>query len=344
MLKEIEVFELKIMYKQGLSFKDISRKTGYSINTVRRYIRDGKQSKYLLLNPRASKLDNYKSYLCKRIDEASPHWLPATVLYEEIKVRGYTGKISLLRSYLHPLKPKNKPREFIRFETLPGEQMQVDFAHFKHNNSVFYAFVATLGYSRMLFVKFVTNQKLETVIQCHEEAFEYFGGTPRHCLYDNMKTIILSRNTYGPGKHRLHATFYDFAKHCGFNPMICKPYNPQTKGKVERAISYLRYSFYHPFIAGKHELGVDSLNIAVTRWLDIVANQRVHATTKEMPIKRWVIEKPHLIAMPHDYTTSYGTKDKSITTNTTIMKQNTTSLQHNLSIYDDIFIHAGVTL
>ena len=199
MLEEIEVFEIKIMQKQGASLKDISRKTGHSINTIRKYARDNKPTKYIRTKERISKLEDYKSYLNRRIHEAAPHWLPATVLYEEIKLKGYRGKISLLRKYLFNIKPKAKPREFIRFETKPGEQMQVDFAHFRHQKNTFYAFVAVLGYSRMIFVKFVEDQKIETVIKCHEEAFDYFGGVPRHCLYDNMKTIVLNRNVFGLG-------------------------------------------------------------------------------------------------------------------------------------------------
>lgn len=157
-----------------------------------------------------------------------------------------------------------------------------------------------------------------------------------------MKTIILNRNAFGHGKHRLHGTFYDFAKHYGFNPIVCKPYNPQTKGKVERAISYIRYSFYHPFIAGKYEANLDELNISVINWLNNIANQRIHATTQEKPMTRWVIEKPYLSKIPHNYTTNYGVKGLSITTDTLIMDHNTDYLQHSLSIYDAIYMNSGV--
>lgn len=115
MLGELEMFELKIMHKQGYSLKEISRKTGHSINTVRKYVRDNKEAKYTRVKVKLSKLENYKTYLSQRIEEARPNWLPATVLYEEIKVRGYKGKISLLRKYLFSIKPKSNPREFIRF-------------------------------------------------------------------------------------------------------------------------------------------------------------------------------------------------------------------------------------
>lgn len=333
MLGELKMLEIQIRYKQGNSLKKISRETGHSINTIRKYIRETTLPTYTPRPLKISKLDAYKSYLQERIEQAKPHWIPAIVLLQEIKTRGYQGEISLLRNYLLPLKPCPNERSFIRFETEPGEQMQVDFAHFKHERNVFYAFVAILGYSRMAFVKFVENQDIETVISCHEEAFEYFGGIPQKCLYDNMKTIIIKRHAFGEGQHKLNSTFYDFAKHYGFQPRVCKPYNPQTKGKVERIISYLRYSFYHPFVAGKKEISLSEFNNAVISWLNTIANQRIHATTKASPLERWGIERAQLFPIPPHYTTHYGER-VPLTTAPPMMEQNTFTLQHPLSTYE----------
>lgn len=337
MLGELEMLEIQIMYRQGNSLKKISRDTGYSINTVRKYIGETQAPAYKPRPVKISKLEAYKAYLRERIEQAKPHWIPAIVLLQEIKMRGYQGEISLLRNYLQPLKPAPKERSFIRFETEPGEQMQVDFAHFKHAGIIFYAFVAILGYSRMAFVKFVNHQDITTVISCHEEAFEYFGGVPEKCLYDNMKTIIIQRNAYGDGQHKLNTTFYDFAKHYGFQPRVCKPYNPQTKGKVERIISYLRYSFYHPFVAGKEATPLSEFNSAVMNWLNQTANRRIHATTNVMPVEKWAIEKPYLFSIPPHYTTHYGERI-SLTTMPPIMEQSTFPLQHPLSTYEALLM------
>jgi len=316
MLGELEVLELQVLYKQGYSLKQISREMGHSINTVRKYIRNSTRPRYKSRAAKPGKLDNYKLYLQQRIADAKPHWIPAAVLYLEIKSQGYCGGISLVRAYIYPLKPKPHQRPLVRFETQPGEQMQVDFAHFKHEGQVFYAFVAVLGYSRMAFVQFVTNQDIETV--------------------------IIKRHAYGEGRHKLHTTFYDFAKHYGLQPRVCKPYSPQTKGKVERMISYLRYSFYHPFVAGKVTLGLDDLNCGVMAWLNLQANCRIHATTGDIPIKRWVIEQPFLLKIPPSYTTDYGDKKSSITTDyKVVMEQHTIPLQHDLSIYDALLTSGG---
>ena len=344
MLGEIEVLELSTMYKTGMGLKELSRKTGHSINTIRKYIRDKKTIGYVIKSSRVTKLEPYKIYLNIRIKEARPNWLPATVLFSEIKSMGYTGSISTLRNYLQYIKPVPETRPLVRFETSPGEQMQVDFAVFSYKKQRYYAFVAILGFSRQAFIKFVKNQQIDTLIDCHEEAFLYFEGVPKNILYDNMKTVILNRDVYGKGKHRLHQSFYDFAKHYGFVPRICQPYSPQTKGKVERLISYIRHIFYNPFIAGKDFINLDILNLAAINWLNDVANQRIHATTNEIPYKRWALEKPYLLNIPNNYSTNYGIINKALESKNHkyIMEQNTHSLQHKLSLYDSILSVGGI--
>jgi transposase len=339
MLQEIEVIEIQLMYRQGKGLKQIARETGYSINTIRKYARDIEQAVYKPRPHTESKLSPYRDYLKTRIKQAEPLWIPATVLYLEIRNYGYSGSLSLLRDYLRQLKPKVVERPIIRFETAAGEQMQVDFAHFRFGEQKFYAFTAILGYSRKLYVEFVADQTVETVIRCHENAFDYYQGVPKCGLYDNMKSVIITRNAYGAGKHKLQDCFYDFAKHYGIIPRFCKPYNPQTKGKIERMISYLRYSFYTPFVAGKTEVGLALLNNAVMDWLNNIANKRVHATTKAIPMEMWHVEKKYLQAIPVNYTTNYGINNNQISTNQPnrhIMQQNQHSLQHELSVYDDL--------
>jgi transposase len=121
----------------------------------------------------------------------------------------------------------------IRFETEPGEQMQVDWAVIRRGSNRLSVFVATLGWSRAIYVEFVTDERVETLIEAHENAFLAFGGTPREVLYDNMRTVVQERHAYGRGRHRFHPGFLDFARHCGFRPRLCAPYRAQTTDEVE---------------------------------------------------------------------------------------------------------------
>jgi transposase len=132
----------------------------------------------------------------------------------------------------------------IRFETLPGQQTQCDWVVFRRGKQPLSAFVATLDFSRAGYVEFVTDEKLQTLLDCHEHAFDFFGGVVHEVLYDNMKTVVLERDAYGPGEQRFHPAFLDFASHHGFLPRLCRPYRAKTKGKVERFNGYLRRSFY----------------------------------------------------------------------------------------------------
>jgi transposase len=193
-------------------------------------------------------------------------------------------------------------------------------------------FVATLGWSRAAYVEFVTDERVETLIEAHENAFLAFGGTPREVLYDNMRTVVLERHGYGRGRHRFHPGFLDFARHCGFRPRLCAPYRAQTKGKVERFIRYLRHSFYVPLASRLAQEGLivdrETANLAVRRWLREVANARVHGTTGEVPAERLAIERTQLQPVP----TLYG--GRSVRALQTPKPVPIVGLQHPLSIYD----------
>ena len=208
---------------------------------------------------RVTKLSPFEDYLRERQAAAHPAWIPATVLQREMAAQGYAGGLSQLRAFLRSLKPALPIEPVVRFETTPGEQMQVDWVEFRKGKNPLYAFCATLGFSRMSFVEFVTDMKVQTLIACHDHAFEYFRGVPRKVLYDNMKTVVLERDAAGEDAHRFHSGFLDYARHCGFIIKLCRPYRAKTKGKVERFNGYLRVSFYVPLVvatqAGRADLG-----------------------------------------------------------------------------------------
>jgi transposase len=219
-----------------------------------------------------------------------------------LRALGYAGGVSILKDHLATLKPVARPEPLIRFETEPGRQMQADFATIRRGKDRLAVFIATLGWSRATFVEFVTDERMETLLGCHERAFFYFGGVPREVLYDNMRTVVTERDRYGPGLHRYNRTFLDFAHHHGFVPRLCQPYRPRTKGKVERFIRYLRASFYVPLASQLSPEGLtvdrETANARVGTWLREVANARVHATTGEIPLVRLEQERERLQPIP----------------------------------------------
>ncbi len=133
----------------------------------------------------------------------------------------------------------------IRFETPPGRQAQVDFAHFRLPWGRRYALLVVLSYSRHLWVRFYRRQDMRTLFEGLEAAFRFFGGVPQEILFDQMRSVIVEdRRTDGGGLVE-NIEFLRFAHHWGFRPRACRPYRAKTKGKVERPIRYVRQSFFY---------------------------------------------------------------------------------------------------
>ena len=335
MLKEEGVVEIMILKRQGYSIRGIARELGISRNTVREYLRTGKHPVYSARPQRATKLGPFQTYIHERVLAARPDWIPATVLNREICELGYQGSIRTLRNYLMELKPTARPDPVVRFETEPGQQMQVDWGVFRRGKDPLSAFVATLGWSRYSYVEFVTDERFDTLRTCHENAFAYFQGVPKEVLYDNMKTVILQRNAYGRGLHRFHPGLWDLAKQTGFSPRLCQPYRAKTKGKVERFIRYLRHSFYVPLVSQLKQAGlildVETANIEVLKWLRDVANVREHQTTLEQPLIRWQQE----IAALQAYQPKPGNLVELPVKESLIpVHFEPVNLQHDLSVYE----------
>lgn len=318
------------MARRGEAVRAIARQLGCSRNTVRRYLRDQAARRYGPREPRACKLDVYKDYLHERVEQARPRWIPATVLLREIRERGYDGGISQLRAWLAPLR-KSEPEPVVRFETPPGKQMQADFTIVRRGRDPLLALVATMGYSRATFVKFTTGEDAATLCACLREAFDYFGGVPEHVLFDNTKAVVIKRDAYGEGLHRWNDELKVLAEVCGFTPRVCRPYRAKTKGKVERFNSYLKSSFVVPLAASLKAAGlrldVDAANAHVRRWLDDVANARVHATTKLVPAKRLAEERAVMLPAPALHAAPMVPQRVALPVE---------SLQHPLSVYDEL--------
>ena len=325
--------EIRVLHRHGKGIREIAREMGTSRNTVRRYLRDESAARYKPRPRRASKLDPFKDYVIERLISAAPERIPASVLLRELRERGYSGGCTMLKVLVASLKPPQAAVPTIRFETAPGEQMQVDWAVIRRSSNRLSVFVATLGWSRAAYVEFVTDERVETLIEAHENAFLAFGGTPREVVYDNMRTVVLQRHGYGRGRHRFHPGFLDFARHCGFQPRLCAPYRAQTKGKVERFIRYLRESFWVPLSSRLAQEGLivdrETANLGVKRWLREVANARIHGTTGAVPAERLVSERLQLQPVP----TPYGGRSVRAL-QATPEPAPIIGMQHPLSLYD----------
>ncbi len=301
MLIQEQAVEIRVMARRGEGVRSIAKQLGCSRNTVRRYLRETGAKRYGPRTPRVCKLDAHRSYLSERIVQARPRWIPATVLLREIRERGYDGGISQLKAWLAPFK-RIAPEPVVRFETEPGVQMQADFTHVRRGRDPLIALVATMGYSRATFVKFTTNEDTTTLCAGLREAFDYFGGVPEHVLFDNAKSVVIDRDAYGEGLHRWNDAMKELAEACGFKPRLCRPYRARTKGKVERFNSYLKGSFVVPLAATIEATGlkleVDIANAKVRRWLDEVANARVHGTTHAVPAVRLIEERAAMLPPP----------------------------------------------
>jgi transposase len=269
--------DIKMLHLQGHSIRKMANLTGLSRNTVRRVLRE-KAPQPFQSPERGSKLDPFKDYVATRFLASG---LSAVRLFEEIKTQGYSGSVITLRRFIRTLKAdaQAKKKATVRFETAAGQQAQVDWAYcgqFKNQEGRMvkvYAFVMILGFSRMIYSSFTTSMDLPSLIRCHKQAFEFFGGLPKEVLYDNMKQVRLSLDKWNP-------LFLDFANHYGFVPRTHRIYRPRTKGKVERAIHYLKDNF----LTGGCFEDLTDLNAQNQHWLNHVANVRIHATTKERPV------------------------------------------------------------
>jgi transposase len=277
----------------------IAKKLGIHRNTVKKYIIEKKQPQYRRQQRHESILSPYQQIIRDWLEQDD---FRATWIFDKLKGLGYNGKYDTVRYFVRDVKKQKAQLAYIRFETEPGRQAQMDWADFKvlnSNGSSFfvYLFALVLGFSRALFACFVERCSLQAFMDSHIAAFHYLGGVPAEMLYDNMRHVIITNNA---GQRYFNHEFVDFAAHYGFTPQACPPYSPWVKGKVERPIDYIRESFWR----GYRFESLEKANADLRRWLDTVANLRIHGTHRQPVNQRWQQEKPFLGPLPAgDYDT-----------------------------------------
>lgn len=287
------------LHKQGLSVSAIAKRLGLDRKTVRKYIERGVVApKYTARPAKPSLVAPFEPYLRERL-AAWPE-LTGTRLLREIQEQGYAGSYTVLKRALRRMRPAREPSFEVRFETPAGRQAQVDFAEFRvaftgedGQERKVWLFAMVLGHSRYLWAQFVLHQDLPTLLRCHMEAFEHFGGSPREILYDRMKTAVLGEPEAGRGVV-YNAKLLALGTHYGFVPKACQPYRAQTKGKVERPYRYIRADFF----MARSFSDIGDMNRQLRQWLDGVANARRHGTTDRIVAEHFADEKSSLHALP----------------------------------------------
>lgn len=298
MLKGRDVLMIHDLHRQGLTIQEIARRTGQDRKTVRKYLKAGLEPPvYGPRTPRPSILDPYKAYLRDRLERYPG--LTASRLLREIRELGYAGGATTVKDFVRAIRPAPPAAFENRFETAPGQQAQVDFAHFRvrfldhpAQQRVVWLFAMVLGYSRYLFARFVAGQGLDEVVRGHLAAFDAFAGVPRQILYDRMKTAVIGEDA--DGRVIFNKMLLDLACHHDFTPKACRPYRAKTKGKVERPFRYVRQDFFE----GRSFRNLDDLNRQLQDWLDTVANIRVHGTTGRVVAEAFAQERGALLALP----------------------------------------------
>jgi transposase len=307
MLRSQTVLTIHDLHTQGKSVQEIAQELRISRTTVRKYLSHPEAVIRQPRPPRPSKLDPYKEQIKKWVRE--DHCVNCEVMLVRLQQLGYTGGISILKEFVHPLRPAVAGQAPVqRYETKPGEQVQFDWGEFVYEQEgqlhKFYGFAAILGYSRMRFITFVKRCDTPTLIRCFMEACEYFGGLTKVALTDRMKSVLLEMEENKP---RWNARFADFMVSIGVAARVCKPYTPQTKGKVERTVSHVKKSFW----AGVNFTDLDDLNRQAHGWCQRI-NSRVHRTTHVRPVERLAEEGLH--PLPQDYAWErFATEERKVT-------------------------------
>lgn len=281
MIDRRTVFEIHRFRNEGLSIQKISERLHLDWKTVRKYLEDPAPKKNV--DTRTSKLDQFKEEI-DRMLEVNPD-VSAVVIKQRLVEMGFSGGMTIIKDYLRKVRKKVPRQAFIRFESPPGQQMQIDWGHFGslYYNSAkrkLYALAVIECYSRMLYVEFTHSQKQEVLHHALTKAFTFFGGSPETLVVDNMLTAVTERQ--GP-LVRFNEAFLDFLRPFKTVPRACNVRAPHEKGKVENSIRYLRENFWplRTFTC------LTDVQTQVLHWLDTIANVRIHQTTGVAPKDRF---------------------------------------------------------
>jgi transposase len=282
MIDRKTVFEIYRFKNAGYSARQIAREMRLGRDTVKKYLANPEIT-VARQKPRGSKLSTY----CDLIDSLLEEYplIQAPVVLQRLQEKGFDGRITIVRDHLRKRREKvlKNRQVFIRFESAPGRQMQVDFDALSYGATKrkLYALAVIESYSRMLYVQFTHSQRQEVLHQGLLNAFRFFGTSPEEVVVDNMLTAVTER--WGR-LIRFNDAFLDFLRPFKITPLACNIRSPQEKGKIERSIQYIRRNFW----PARTFTDLMDVQNQVNQWRDTVANVRIHQTTGEKPQDRFV--------------------------------------------------------
>ncbi|HUK84077.1 MAG TPA: IS21 family transposase [Verrucomicrobiae bacterium] len=287
----------RFYWSERWAIRKIERHLQMGWKTIKKYLEAPAQGPST--RERASKLDSFKGHIADWL-EKDPS-VTAAVIEQRLRPLGYSGGSSILQEYVRTVRPQlAAKRAFVRMEPLAGERFEVDWGHFgslsySGDQRKLYAFALIDAHSRMFYVEFTHSQSFETFVRCHIHAFTSLGGIAREIVYDNLATAVAEHD----GRLvRFLPRFLAFAREYSFYPRACNPASGWEKGKVERAIGYLRQNFW-PL---REFTDLHDVNRQARQWLTEVANQRQHREIRQRPMDRFQPEalRP-LPVIPYDY-------------------------------------------
>ena len=245
--------------------------------------------------PRSSKLDPFMPWIKETLEKYPS--LTASRIHEMLATRGFDGKSSIVRLAIAKLRPRRQREAFLRLRTLSGEQAQVDWGHFGRISCgrierPLMAFVMILSYSRAIYLRFYLSQNIANWMSGHDLAFRWFGGIPRCCLYDNLKSVVVERSGQAI---RFNTGFLDLANHYHFEPRPVAVARGNEKGRVERSIRYIRDSFF----AARQFRDLAHLNQQAEEWCNTIALDRPWPEDKTRRIRQVLSdERSALLPIP----------------------------------------------
>jgi len=291
---EIEAEILRLHYAEHWRVGTIVAQLGVHADVVRRVLGLG-DVPVGDSHPRVSIVAPYREFIVETLSRYPR--LRATRIYDMVRERGYRGGVRTLRRYVMDIRPLPRREVYLRTEPLIGEQAQVDWAHVGKVSvaggvRALWLFVMVLAYSRAMWAEFVFDLSVHSLCRSLVRAARAFGGVTRQWLFDNPKTVVLERRG---DAIRYHPILLDMCGRLRVEPRLCAVRRPEHKGKVERAIRYLR----DRFLAGRTITGIAEGNAQLRRFFDEIAHTRPHPVLAPRTVGDLLAdERPRLLALP----------------------------------------------